>query len=310
MKFAVFAISFALCAQTPPKVPPGTPATPAPAPAAVAPDAVVVEIDGKKYTATEVDKLIASLPVQFQQAARMQPQTLGTYLMMKRLMAEAEQLGLDKQTPYKEQLEYNRIQALAQASLTNFSNHIGVNPDEQEQYYKNNPEKFRQAKVRVIYISFNPAAGKPPADDKKFLTEAEAKTKIEDLRKQILAGADFGKLARENSEDKTSAAKDGEFGIIKRSSSYPEPVKTAVFALKQGEVSQPVKQPNGFYLIRVDEWIKQPYDEVEKEIYQDLKQERFNEHMKKMQSQFQVKVENSSYFSAPPAGPPQLQQVR
>src|SRR5262249_26844577 len=161
---------------------------------------------------------------------------------------EAEKLGLDKKTPYKEQIEYNRMQSLTQAYMATYSTLISINPDEQQQYYKSNPEKFKQARVRVIYVSFSPAPAKPGADGKRFLTEQEAKAKIEDLRNQIVAGADFGKLARENSEDKTSAAKDGEFGIMKRSSSYPEPVKAAVFALKQGEVSQPVKQPNGFYL--------------------------------------------------------------
>src|SRR5258707_1123235 len=143
---------------------------------------------------------------------------------------------------------------------------------------------------------------------KKLLTEAEAKAKIEDLRKQIVAGADFGKLARENSDDKTSAAKDGDFGIMKQSSTYPEPIKAAVFGLKAGEVSQPVRQPNGFYLIRVDEVIVQPFQEVFSEIYQAVKQERLNDYIKNLQSQYKVKVENPAYFS--PQTTPQLQQVR
>ena len=79
------------------------------------------------------------------------------------------------------------------------------------------------------------------ADAKKTLTEAEAKAKIDDLKKQIEAGADFGKLAKENSDDKDSAAKDGDFGLIKKNSPYPEAIKKTVFELKPGQVSEPLR---------------------------------------------------------------------
>jgi hypothetical protein len=320
--FVMLALSAALvCGQPPqpPKIAPGTPAptvpAPQPPPAApatpappVAPDGVVLEAGGKKYTAAELDKLIDSLPPQFRAAAKTQPQAFTTVFLTKRLVDEAEKAGLDKKSPFKEQLEYNRMQLMAQAYLNEYSNHVNVSSEDQEQYYKANPDKFKQAKVRVIYLTFNPAPDKPGSDGKKLLTEAEAKAKIEDLRKQIVAGADFGKLARENSDDKTSAVKDGDFGIMKQSSTYPEPIKAAVFGLKAGEVSQPVRQPNGFYLIRVDEIIVQPLQEVATEIYQTVKQDRVNAYIKTLQSQYQVKVENPAYFS--PQTTPQLQQVR
>jgi len=317
MKFLVILALSAvlLCGQLPqpPKIAPGTPAQivpapqPAPAPPApVAPDSVVLEAGGKKYTAAEVDKLIEALPVQYRQTAKTDPRVMSQVFWIMRMVEEAEKAGLDKKSPYKEQLEYNRMQLLAQAHLYVYGNSINVTPEDQEQYYKANPNKFRQAKVRVIYLTFSPAPDKPGASEKKLRTEAEAKAKIEDLRRQVVAGADFGKLARENSDDKSSAAKDGEFGIMKQSSTYPEPIKAAVFGLKQGEVSEPVRQPNGFYLIRVDEIIVQPLQEVATEIYQQIKTERIDEYNKKLQSQYQVKVENPAYFSPPP----QLQQVR
>jgi hypothetical protein len=317
--FVVLALSAALvCGQSPqpPKIAPGTPAQiipapqPAPAtPAAIAPDSIVLEAGGKKYTAAEIDKLIESLPPQYHQAAKTTPPALSQVFLIKRLVDDAEKSGLDKKSPYKEQLEYNRMQLLAQAVLNEYGNHLVITPEDQEKYYKANADKFKQAKVRVIYLSFNPTPDKAGPDGKKLLTEAEAKAKIEDLRKQIVAGADFGKLARENSDDKTSAVKDGDFGIMKQSSTYPEPIKAAVFGLKAGEVSQPVRQPNGFYLIRVDEIIVQPLQEVATDIYQTVKQERLNDYIKTLQAQYQVKVENPAYFS-PQAGPPQLQQVR
>jgi len=308
---ALFA-SALLCGQAPSpvQVTPGTPAVGAPATAAsapsVPPDTVVLEVAGKKYTAAEIDKVIAALPPQVQQTAHSQPQMLNQVFLMQRLAADAEKAGLDKEPPYKEALEFNRMQVLSQAQLMMIQNGGTVSSDDQEKYYKEHPEKFRQAKVRVIYVAFNP--GKAGADDKKLPSEAEAKTKIDDLRKQILAGADFGKVARENSDDKTSAEKNGDFGLITQKSSYPEPIKAAVFALKQGEVSEPVKQPNGFYLLRADEITTLPFADVSAQLVQDMRQEHFNAVMKDLQAQYTVKVDNAAYFTPKPP-PPQLQQV-
>ncbi len=129
------------------------------------------------------------------------------------------------------------------------------------------------------------------------MSEAEAKAKVDELRKQILAGEDFSKLARGEFDDKTSAANNGDYGTISHNSPYPEPVKKAVFALKEGEVSEPVKQANGFYLIRADSVVLQPFGEVRPQIIEDLKQTRFTDWMKSLETRFAVKVENPATCS-------------
>jgi parvulin-like peptidyl-prolyl isomerase len=317
MKSFVLPILFCALAfdQTPP-APKATPGTPVPqvqvpeaaAAAPIALDKVVLEVNGQRYTAAEIEKIIATLPPQVQQNAHMQPAVLERLFVMQRLAEDAEKAGLDKEAPYKDAIEFNRMQILSEAQLTTHSNLIQVTKEDQEQYYKKNADQYRQAKVHVIYISFNPAPDKSGAAASKLTTEAEAKAKTEDLRKQILAGGEFGKLARENSDDKTSAAKDGDFGIIKHGSNYPDAVKNAVFALQAGQVSELVRQPNGFYLIRVDELSMEPFNDVAMQIFQDVKQQRFNEWFASIQAQYKVKVENPAYFT--PRMPPQLRPVR
>jgi len=312
--FALFSCGL-LFAQPPQpvQVAPGTPAVKPPqtaAPAAaepIKPDTIVMEADGKKYTAAEVDQMIALLPQQAQQTARSQPQLLSQVLMMKKLAEDAVANGRDKQSPYKELLESARLQILANAELTMHANMQQINVADQEKYYKDHPEKFQTARVRVIYIQFNPAPDKIAADGKKLPSEAEAKAKIEELRKQIVAGADFGKLARENSNDSISAGKDGDFGTIKHSSSYPDAIKNAVFALKAGEMSQAIKLANGFYLIRVDALDTEPYSDATAQIADDLRRDLFTEWTNALQKQFAVKVDNPGYFT--PKAPAQLQQV-
>ncbi|HTC34818.1 MAG TPA: peptidylprolyl isomerase [Bryobacteraceae bacterium] len=322
---AFFFIAALLCGQAPApapppvqdpaiKVTPGTPSVKGPGeappaatpPPPVAPDTVVVEVDGKKITAAELDKIIASFPQANQAQLRTQPKFLSQVFMMQKLAEDFEKAGLDKQSPYKEQLNAMRLQFMFNSEMNYVNNTTKVTEEEEHKYYNDHPEKFKEVKVRVIYVAFNPTPGKPAADGKKLPTEAEAKAKIEDLAKQVQGGGDFGKLARENSDD-ASAGKDGDFGSINPSSSYAQPIKTAVFALKQGEVSMPIKQAGGFYLIRAEEVGLQPFGDVFAAITQAVRTEKFDAFMKAIQAQYNVKVEDPAYFA--PRAPAQLQQV-
>jgi parvulin-like peptidyl-prolyl isomerase len=319
MKYLATTLLFSafLCGQTPtPQVAPGTPAPPVEAPppqaapaAPITPDTVVAHLGDKKLTAADVDQIFAGLPPQLQQAARMQPEkAVSQLLMLKYLAEEAEKANLDKRSPWKDTLEYQRMSVLFQAEVQEYKDKIQISQEDQEKLYKENPDRFKEVKVKVIHLTFSATPDKPGPDGRKMLSETEAKAKIDELRKQILAGEDFGKLARENSDDKTSAAKDGDYGTIKQNSPYPEPVKKAVFALKEGEMSEPVKQANGFYLIRADSVVIQSLGQSRAQILEELKQERFNEWMKGLQARFAVKVDNPAYFV--PKHAPQLQTVR
>jgi peptidyl-prolyl cis-trans isomerase C len=314
--FLVSALLYGQAAGQPPvpvRVTPGTPAVKAPAeatppPPPVSPDTVVAEVNGKKYTAADLDKIIDTLPAQYQQAARARPQLLSQVFLMQRLAEDAAKAGLDQKPPFKDQLEMARMQVLSTAELSDVNNTMQVTDEEQQKYYKDNADKFKEVKVRVINIAFAPAPAKaPPEGAKKIPTEAEAKAKIEDLAKQIKDGADFGKLARENSDDQASAAKDGDYGAIKQDSPYSQALKTAVFALKQGEMSAPIRQPTGFYLIRAEEIGQQSYNDSIMQIIQAIKQAKYQDWLKGMQAQYSVKIENPAYFAT--RAPAQLQQV-
>jgi len=77
-----------------------------------------------------------------------------------------------------------------------------------------------------------------------------AKKKAEDLLTQIKAGADFAKLAQENSEDPGSAANGGDLGYFGKGKMVPE-FETAVFSLQVGQVSELVRTVYGFHIIKV-----------------------------------------------------------
>jgi len=91
-----------------------------------------------------------------------------------------------------------------------------------------------------------------------------AKQKAEDLRKQIAEGADFEKLAKENSDDPGSAQLGGDIGFFGKDSLDPA-YEEAMFSLKVGEVSEPVLSAFGYHIIKLEEIREQkakPFEEV------------------------------------------------
>jgi peptidyl-prolyl cis-trans isomerase D len=71
------------------------------------------------------------------------------------------------------------------------------------------------------------------------------------LRDEIEKGAKFDDVAKRESQDTSSAVNGGLLGTVTRGRFVPQ-FDSAAFALKPGELSQPVLSPYGFHLIRVD----------------------------------------------------------
>jgi len=85
----------------------------------------------------------------------------------------------------------------------------------------------------------------------EIVSEEDARRRLITLRDRILAGADFAELARLGSEDGT-AARGGDLGWVYPGDTVPE-FERAMNALQPGELSEPVRTPFGYHLIRVEE---------------------------------------------------------
>lgn len=77
-----------------------------------------------------------------------------------------------------------------------------------------------------------------------------ARAKIDELYKKIKAGASFEQLAKDNSDDPGSAELGGDLGYFGRGTMEPD-FEKAVFALKEGEVSEPVLTSFGYHIIKL-----------------------------------------------------------
>ena len=121
-------------------------------------------------------------------------------------------------------------------------------PSQQEvqQFYQAHQSEMQvpeQSRSRHILIKVAPGA------DAK--TDNAAHLKADALLKQIQGGANFGDLAKKNSDDPGSKDSGGELGFVQRGRMVPE-FDAAIFSLKAGE-SKVVKTQFGYHVVQVEE---------------------------------------------------------
>jgi peptidyl-prolyl cis-trans isomerase SurA len=102
----------------------------------------------------------------------------------------------------------------------------------------NTPVIVTQTHARHILIRLN-----------EVVSENDARNRLNGLRDRIEHGADFGELARLQSDD-PSAARGGDLGWITPGDVVPD-FEHAMDALKVGQVSVPFKSPFGWHIVQV-----------------------------------------------------------
>ncbi|HZW17991.1 MAG TPA: SurA N-terminal domain-containing protein [Luteimonas sp.] len=117
-------------------------------------------------------------------------------------------------------------------------------------------ERYEQEKARFvdpeqrlashILIQVDPGAD---AAAQKAAEEKAARI-AEEARKP---GADFAELARENSDDAGSKQDGGDLGWVAHDGGMVKPFEDALFAMKAGDVSEPVKSEFGWHVIQLRE---------------------------------------------------------
>lgn len=189
---------------------------------------------------------------------------------------QIEKIGLTVtilKTRYKDQL------MMAKLVTHEIKDKVVVTPAEISDYYDKHSEELKapeSVRLKNIMIRFDEAT-----------TESLAKQKADDIFRLIKEGRDFSDLAKQYSQG-AKAAEGGDLDFIPRGQMREEFDK-AIFTLKPGEVSSPIKTDTGYYIFKVEEK-KDPYlrplpeirDEIENTIFRDKAQKKYTEWMAKL----------------------------
>ncbi len=164
---------------------------------------------------------------------------------------------------------------------------VVVTPTEIENYYKIHAEELKAPEsvhLRGIILRIDQDS-----------TEDAVKQKADDMVKLAKEGRDFGELAKAYSTG-AKAKEGGDFGTVERGQ-MREDFEKVIFALKPGEVSEPVKTDTGYYIFKVDEKkdsyvrpLPEARSDIENIIFREKAQKRYQDWIAKLKRDAFIQV--------------------
>jgi peptidyl-prolyl cis-trans isomerase C len=174
--------------------------------------------------------------------------------------------------------QIKRRQAIEHFIAQQFAETVTVSDKEAKDFYESHPDSFKQPEqVRASHILIKID---PQADESQ---RAQARQQIEHIQRKLQEGEDFATLAKTFSQD-PSGARGGDLGYFRRGEMV-KPFEEAAFALKPGEVSDPVESTFGYHLITVID--KKPETTI---AYEDIK-DRIEHYLKDKNVQEKVRLQ-------------------
>lgn len=212
--------------------------TPAPTGPVIEPgNPVVAKVNGDDILRSDVITYINGLPLQAKQLPleQLYPAALNEIVNEKIARAKAAKANLDNDPDVKKRLAEIKKELVATAFLQNTVK-----------------ERMTEEKLKEAYDVY--VANFPEVEEVRasHILVEEEKLAIK-LIQQLEEGADFAKLAEENSADKGTAEKGGDINYFTKADVVPE-FAEAAFGMEIGKHSfKPVKTDFGYHIIKVAE---------------------------------------------------------
>ncbi|HYP79426.1 MAG TPA: peptidylprolyl isomerase, partial [Steroidobacteraceae bacterium] len=173
----------------------------------------------------------------------------------------------------------------AELTLADVAAAVVLPDDKLRERYEKDKARFMQPETRHashILIA---------VDDATSDTKAAAQAK--EIYDKLKAGGDFAALAKQFSKDSVSAAQGGDLGWAGREV-YDKAFADRLFAMQQGEISEPVKTPFGYHIIRLDgirAEAGRSFEDVRAELSQTMRNELAATEFAQREDQLQERLE-------------------
>nr|WP_295778890.1 peptidylprolyl isomerase [uncultured Intestinibacter sp.] len=158
---------------------------------------------------------------------------------------------------------------------------LKVTDKEIETYYNKNKSDFKEESIEAYHILVSTLD-----DENKQVSDSEKdklKSKANKIAEKIKSGEDFEKLAKENSDDKSTGKNGGYLGYFTKEDKNPEFTKK-VFSLDKGQVSDVFETPYGYEIVKVtDKKTKQKsLEDCREDIVNRILAEKYLQHIEKL----------------------------
>ena len=292
------------CGQAPPTAAPGAP-PPASKPALTAPanaeppETVVLKVGDEKFTKADLDFLVSNMNPQAQRTLTTQGRKqLGEqFAALVILSQQARSHQLDQTPAFQHKLALEKEQLQAQAAYDELVQQAKASPEEVSQYYSTHASEFEQVIVRQFVVRKRP----PNAAGGAGLPEEEAKARADALRKAVLAGTDIKKVM-EDFKAPGEVIIEPEARPLRRGGMRAE-MEKAVFALKDGDVSEIFDIGSGLVFFQLTGHRSTELKDASPQIEQTLQRQRVTAAVEDLKKKTTIWMDDQ-YFAAP-APPPQ-----
>lgn len=152
-------------------------------------------------------------------------------------------------------------------------------------YYAAHAKDYEERKVHVAHLLLRADRNTPETERQAKLTTAQ------EAYSKLRAGADFAEIATSYSDDAVSAKKGGDLGWLKEGA-IDQAFTERVFAMKEGEISEPFETSFGFHVVKLLEnptTVKRPFEAVQGDIRYQLRNQAKEAELERLLSQTKMK---------------------
>lgn len=254
------------------------------APKKIDPMAVVATVGGENITEADLGFAAQDLAQELQRVPpdQQRPFLVSVLIDMKVMAEAARDAKMDQSDLFKQRMQY-----LADRTL-------------RQQYFADQVNKtVNEAALKQAYDAYTKAF-KPEEQVRAAHILVASKDEAEAIKKQLDAGADFAELAKSKSTDKASGAQGGELGFFTHNQMV-KPFADAAFALKVGQISDPVQTQFGWHIIKLEEKKKtepESFAQMQPQLQRELMFKTFDDTVERLKKSAAIDIPDAKLAAA------------